>query len=181
MNLPKISKDQLQEFDLLFCVRDTPLSEAIRTVSASEFSHVGHVRVKAGKVAVVDAQADGYSAKRWEDWVAKYDYKFIVMRLPNMTAERIAELDAREHLLLGKEYDVKGLVIDQPKKQIVKFLNKFRRKQKEASAKQRNAEARLYCSEAEATLFGAPHTDLTPQELLEWTIDEGAKMVKPIQ
>lgn len=181
MNLPKISKDQLHEFDLLFCVRDTALSRAIRTVSASEFSHVGHVRVKAGKVTVVDAQADGYSAKRWEDWVAKYDYKFIVMRLPYITPVKITELDAREHLLLGKEYDVKGLVIDQPKKQITKLLNKFRRKDKEASAKQRNAEARLYCSEAEATLYGAPHTDLSPQELLEWTIDEGAKMVKPIQ
>lgn len=180
MNLPKISKEQLQEFDLLFCVRDTVLSQAIRTVSASEFSHVGHVRVKAGKVTVVDAQADGYSAKRWEDWVAKYDYKFIVMRLPNMTAERITELDAREHLLLGKEYDFKGLLVDQPKKQITKFLNKFR-KDKEASAKQKNADRVLYCSEAEATLYGSPDTALSPQEFLEWIIDEGAKMVKPIQ
>lgn len=181
MDLPKISKDQLQEFDLLFCVRDTALSEAITTVTASEFSHVGHVRVKAGKVAVVDAQADGYSAKRWEDWVARYDYRFIVMRLPYVTGDKVVELDAREHLLLGKEYDRKGLLVDQPKKQITKLLNRFRRKQKEASAKQRNAEAALYCSEAEATLYGAPRTDLSPQEFLEWIIDEGAKMVKPIQ
>jgi hypothetical protein len=180
MNLPVITKDMLQDFDLLFCVRDTALSEAIRAVSASEFSHVGHVRVKAGRVSVVDAQADGYSAKKWEDWVAKYGYKFIVMRLPNLTADKITELDAREHLLIGKEYDHKGLLVDQPKKQITKLLNKFRRKDKEAHARQKNADARLYCSEAEATLYGAERTDLTPQEFLEWTIDQGAKMIKPI-
>jgi len=165
----------LQDFDILFCSRDTKLSKAIQTVTNSEFSHTAHVRSHKGKLYVLDAQIDGYQMKPFDAWKEKYNYDFIAMRLDGLNH---AECLAREIEIVGKGYDFESLAFRQPKRLITRLLNKFRKVQKDDWNERENELTRVYCSEGTAYVIGLPEIQLTPKEVFHEVTMRGGKVVK---
>lgn len=179
--MPKtVSSKDLKDFDVLFCVGDGVLSKAITTATQSEFSHVAHFRLINGKPYIVDAQKNGLTAKPWDAWVNKFNYRFVVLREPNLTALKLANYEEREFDLLGTRYDYESLGFRHPKKIITNILNRFRKKQKDGWKERTDEQEvkRLYCSEHIATVRGFAEKQLTPQEVFTECIVRGYKEVK---
>lgn len=172
--------DKLKDFDVLFCYGDGFLSKAIKTVTQSEFSHAAHFRIINGKAFVVDAQKDGLTAKPFEEWKQDFNYKFISMREPNLTALTIENYATRELDLLGTRYDFESLTIRQPRKIVIEALNKLRKKKKDSWNERSDAKElkRLYCSEHIATVRNFAEKQLTPKELLFECIERGYKKIE---
>ena len=62
------------------CYRNKPLSIIIRLLTWSKYNHscLFEVCEKTGEIYVWDAQKDGFTRKKLEDWIKKYGYKFII-------------------------------------------------------------------------------------------------------
>lgn len=160
-----IAKQELKDFDLLFCTGEAPLSKAIMAATGSRFSHVAHVRyTPAGELRIIDAQRDGYNPKKLEDWLEEYNYGVELVRDKALTAELMQQYAAREFDLVGKEYDVKGLAFLQPHRIIVSKINKFVRRSRPLP-QQKDPAKRVYCSEVQAIIRGFAVVDLSPEEL----------------
>ena len=167
MSQKTISDKQLHDFDVLFCVGDGVLSKAITTATQSEFSHVAHFRIINGKSYIVDAQKNGLTAKSWDDWNKEFNYRFVPLREPNLTALKLATYNEKEFDLLGTRYDYESLGYRHPKKIITGILNRFRKKQKDGWKERTDEQEikRLYCSEHIATVRDFAEKQLTPQEV----------------
>jgi len=175
-----ISSKDLRDFDVLFCVGDGVLSKAITTATQSEFSHVAHFRLINGKPYIVDAQKNGLTAKTWDDWVNEFNYRFVVLREPNLTALKLANYQEIEFDLLGTRYDYESLGFRHPKKIITNILNRFRKNKKDGWKERTDEQEvkRLYCSEHVATVRGFAEKQLTPQEVFTECMLRGYKEVK---
>jgi hypothetical protein len=172
--------DKLKDFDVLFCYGDGLLSKAIKAVTQSDFSHAAHFRIINGKAFVVDAQKNGLTARPFEDWQKEFEYTFIVMREPNLTALTIENYAQREFDLLGTRYDFESLTIRQPRKIVIEALNKLRKKKKDSWNEKSDAKEvkRLYCSEHIATVRNFAEKQLTPKELLFECVQRGYKTIE---
>jgi hypothetical protein len=175
----KVNPSQLQDFDILFCVGDGLLSKAITTIANSEFSHAGHFRLINGKPYVVDAQREGLTAKPWDEWVERFNYKFIVMRETTMTEEKRKQYEEIEFDLLGTRYDFESLVIRHPRKRFIDLLNRICKKKRDNwNEKSKDKERkRLYCTEHVALVRGFENAQPTPKDLLFETIEKGYSRV----
>lgn len=160
-----------QTRDLLFCFRETDLSEAIQAFTQSPFSHVAMIKIENGIVMVYDAQTNGFKPKTWDEWVKKYGYKYVVMRDPNTTESKLTTYSIRLDEMNGKKYDHFSLAIRKPFNIGRDIANVVRRKDK-PEWKAEDPLARIYCSEAGAYATERAIIDLTPQELFnDVTID----------
>lgn len=168
--------DKLQSGDLLFCWRETVLSEGIQAVTQSRFSHVAGVVWEGNTLMVYDSQIDGFTGKNFDDWMKKYKYKFIVMRDESLTNEALANERERIKSIDGKKYDFVSLFIRKPFNIGRKIANAFRRNDKEL-IRQKEALARVYCSEGWAYIKNMPDVDVTPSELFTDVTLAGHKLV----
>lgn len=156
--------DQLETGDTLFCYRDTALSEGIRAMTQSKFSHTAVIRWQGNKCMVYDSQADGFTGKQFDKWMEKYNYSFVVMGAPNNDATFIKKVKENIDTINGVKYDYISLLIRKPFNIFRQIANVFRKNDK-PEIKQLDAMKRLYCSEACAFVVGLPNIDVTPSEL----------------
>lgn len=176
-------KTQIQDFDVAFCYRNTLLSKAIRIGESLEdyekakFSHTSHFRWIGEELYVFDAQKYGFNPKKYEDWVDKYGYEFIVMRDPELDEIEHGQRLKREANITGKEYDAFSLFVRKPTNIIRRWLNKFRKEQKPVW-KSEDELALVFCSEATAYVIGLDYIDLNPQQLFKQLTLEGWKHLK---
>lgn len=148
---------QLKNNDVLFCYRDTILSESIRFVDIAEYSHVAIVRIIDGETFIADAQIDGIKLRPYEEWMNKFDYSFTIIRSSRMSERVEKKISQKVMLHLGKKYDKIGLLM-QFWLQIHEMF--FR---KDASIRTDNE--KLYSSEFVASVFNVKYVDISPQRL----------------
>lgn len=153
-----------QNRDLLFCFRDTDLSEAIQAFTQSPFSHVAMISIENGVVMVYDAQSNGFLPKTFEEWQEKYGYKFVVMRDPNQTEANLLTFALRLKEMNGKKYDHVSLLIRKPFN-IGRDIANVVRKNDKPALKSIDPLARVFCSEAAAYATERPNIDVSPQGL----------------
>lgn len=160
----------VKDFDYLACDGSRLISKSIKTITGGKFSHSAHIRIKQGKLFVVDAQKDGYSAKTFSDWYNQYKYDFHVLTpcVP-FDEEKIKELDLIEFTLLGKEYDFESLLIKHPRKIILEKLSYITGKQYDTWKAEsfEDSMKSLYCSEAEAVIYSRENVQVNPTELYQ--------------
>ena len=117
MSQKTINSSDLKDFDALFCKRDAFLSEAIQVMTASEVSHVCYVRWFGKKLKVLDTQINGFEPVDFDEW-KKHNYEAFAIRMKGFDHEAMFK---REIELIGKKYDFKGLLVKQPRKQVINF------------------------------------------------------------
>lgn len=150
--------------DLLFCFRDTTLSEAIQAGTQSQFSHVAGVRIEHGVVMIYDAQIDGFEGKTFKEWQERYGYTYVIMRNPFLTNEIWNEQNARLNEIIGKPYDFMSLIVRKPFNIGRQIANVFRRKDKPMWNQVKPLKA-VFCSEAWAYIIGLKNIDVSPGQL----------------
>lgn len=174
-----IKKEQIQSFDAGFCSRETLLSEAIQAGTQSQFSHTAHFVWEGDELMVYDAQIDGYHPKRFEDWIQKYQYNYIVMRNPDIDFNFINGCITNTEKISGKPYDKFSLLVRKPFNIVRSVANVFRKKNKDAwKPSPKKQLDRVFCSEATAYVMQRPNIDLTPNELFTDLTLQGWKVVK---
>ncbi len=146
----------MRDWAMLFCFRNTILSEAIREIDGGEYSHVAYVRRINGELWVFEAQKGGFHKIKFKEWIYKYDYHFDVV---NIKESRIhtAKFLERESELLGRKYDFFGLI----KFGFVRMIERLFK----VDLKMKTNNKRVYCSEAVSIVFGLKCDDITPNEL----------------
>lgn len=162
MSQKTINSKDLQDFDALFCKRDTVLSNAIQIATGSEVSHVCYVRWFGKKLRVLDTQINGFEPIDFEEW-KKYGYTAFAIRMKGFDHE---EMFKREIELIGKKYDFKGLLVKQPRKQVINFFNKFRKNKKDNWNEETDELKRVYCSEAFEYIFFGTNENSSPKDVL---------------
>ncbi len=121
--------------DILFCAGSKFLSKAIRFVTKSEWSHTALFIEIWGEPYIIDAQKNGINVKPFDKWKAEYNYKFIVMRNPNLGDEYEFSKKAMSKSGITL-YDFESLLLRHP---IELITGKWKLRP--------NEENRMYCSE----------------------------------
>jgi hypothetical protein len=158
-----IKVSDLQDFDVLFCKRDTILSDAIAAMTRSEISHVEYVRWQGKKLKVIGAQIDGFKMRELDEWKARFGYDVFVVRMKGLDNESMFK---REIELMGKKYDLKATFVKQPRKQVIDFLNRFRKNKKDNWNEEANELEKVNCSEAFEYIFFGTNENSSPQDVL---------------
>lgn len=169
--------DKLQSGDLLFCWRETVLSEGIQAVTQSPFSHVAVVNWNENTLQIGDSQIDGFTLKEFHDWKNQFGYKFVAMR--NNKADNVFLQDVKRRIIniVGTKYDFVSLIVRKPVNIVRRIVNVVRRNDKPL-LRQKDALKRLYCSEACSYIIGLENIDLTPQELFTEITLKGWEIVE---
>lgn len=150
--------EKLKSGDILHCRRSTFLSWLIQKLTKSQFSHSALYINIGGESFVVDAQKDGVNLRRFDLWMKKYKYSFIVSRPNEMTSQRKAIILNRIFKKIGvTNYDFVGLLYKSPWKLIT---GKWK--------VGKNEDNRMYCSEFVAYVYDFPfYYKLSPEDLYD--------------
>jgi len=154
-------KAQFQHGDVLHCYSTRLLSRAIRRVTRGRFNHTAIVVQWAGMLFIADSQNDGTQLRPFDEWTAKYGYKYIIHRsilYPDLTFQE--NLTERVLKVIGSTpYDFKSLLWYYPRYVV---SGRWRGKRKDAALK------RMFCSEFVAYVHNVDNFwKISPQELYE--------------
>ena len=103
-------------FDILSCQGSSLISKGIRLFTGSKTTHTAQVVSCWGQLYVVDAQKNGVNPKPYDEWMKKYNYKYIIHR-PKLKQLKLNEenFNIRAFSKVGvKKYDFFSLVVRQP-------------------------------------------------------------------
>jgi len=130
--------------DVLHCYSNGILARLIRLFTRSRVNHTAIAVELLGKLYVIDSQLDGTNLRPYEEWLAKYNYDFIVDRPKEFTDEHFAKAMS---VIGTTPYDFKSLLWYQPKYILTGKWSGHRYDE---------AKERLYCSEYVAWIFDLP-------------------------
>lgn len=178
----KIDLSKIRTGDVINCLpRKTLLSRIISAVTGGAYSHTAIFLVLDGVVFVADSQIIGFTLKTFEEWTAKYGYKYDVYRDP------FADEDQDKNTILGFcgiGYDFEGLVFRQPRKYWIRFTNKVRKylgkplKSEWIDRGDQEEGKRMYCSEVVMRIRKAPKWgQMSPQEAFDYQINRRYRFV----
>ncbi len=148
---------KLETGDILHCTGKGIIAKGIMKATKSSVSHSALFIEIWDKPYIIDAQKDGVNLRPFDEWVKKYNYKYIVHRYPNQFDKKEFSLKAMTKIG-NTAYDFEGLLIKQP---IELLTGKYRRKG--------NEEEKMYCSEYVAWCYGINESyRMSPEDLFQW-------------
>jgi len=151
--------EELETGDILHCSSDRLIGKLIRKFTKSTFSHSAIFISIWGCPYVIEAQNNGVNVKPWDEWIKKYDYKFVVTRNPLLNNETQFAVNAMTKVGLTA-YDFEGLLLRQPWYLIT---GKWRNRGNKESNK-------MYCSEYVAWAHGIEdYFKMSPESLWEFS------------
>jgi hypothetical protein len=158
-----IDISKLKPNDILVCVGDSALANAILKATNGKFSHTAQVVKVNGKLMIFDAQEGGCMVRSFEFWKQEFNYDFRVFRNPK---ENVNDFSDWFLQFSGRKYDKKGLAIGLGKS-LFKNLFKINSKMKE---KYRN-NGLFWCSELTMKPYVNNPEQYAPQNVYEWLIE----------
>ena len=148
---------QLKEGDILHCMSNGWLAKLIKFFTKSKINHTAIVLKINYNLFISDAQIKGVYPIPLQDWIKKYNYKYIISRPVNWN-ERYKN---RAINRWGKtSYDFLSLLYQA----WYSFTGKWIGKTKEGAKK------RMYCSEYVGYIFNFPEWwEMSPANIYEYT------------
>lgn len=160
--------EALRTGDILHCTGKKLLSKLISKATKSTFSHTALYVEIWGQPYVIDAQKNGVNVKPWDEWLAKYDYKFIATRFTKKLDEKTLATKALSKVGLTG-YDFEGLLLKQPFKLLT---GKWRQKPEQKE------EDKMYCSEYVAWVWDIPESyKMSPEDVWNYCLARRSRII----
>lgn len=156
---------KLETGDILHCSSNGFIGRSIKWATKSPINHSALFIEVWGKPYIIDSQKDGTNLRPFDEWVKKYEYKYIVHRDITLSDEHKRNLSIKALSKSGNTaYDFAGLLIRQP---IRLITGKWKYKGKKETD-------RMYCSEFVSWVHNISSSyRMTPKDLYIYCLSEG--------